>query len=100
MSRRKRELAIRIALGASSENVVGIVMARSLKCAAFGAVGGLALTLAGTKLIESMLFQTSGRDPITLVGVTVLLGVLVVLGGLVPAIRASRVDPMTTLRSE
>ena len=100
VSRRKRELAIRIALGASSENVVGIVMARSLKFAAVGAVGGLALALAGTRLIESMLFQTSGRDPMTLAGVTVLLGVLVVLGCLVPAIRASRVDPMTTLRAE
>jgi putative ABC transport system permease protein len=100
VSRRKRELAIRIALGASSENVVRIVMTRSLKFAAFGALAGLALAVAGTRLIESMLFETSGRDPVTLGGVTLLLGMLVVIGCLVPAIRASRVDPMTTLRAE
>jgi putative ABC transport system permease protein len=100
VSRRRRELAIRVALGASAESVMRMVIARSLKLAVIGAIAGLALALAATRVIESMLFETSGRDPITLAGVTALLGGLVVLGCLLPAIRASRVDPMTTLRAE
>ena len=100
VSRRKRELAIRIALGASGDKVMGLVIRRSLKLALAGTVAGLAMAVAGTRLIESMLFQTSGRDPITLVSVTLLLAVLVVIGCVVPALRAARVDPMSTLRAE
>jgi putative ABC transport system permease protein len=100
VSRRRRELAIRIAVGASAERVMGLVIGRSLKLTALGVTAGLAMALAGTRLIESMLFQVDGRDPITLVSVTVLLGALVLLGCIGPAWRASRVDPMTTLRAE
>jgi ABC-type lipoprotein release transport system permease subunit len=77
-----------------------MVIVRGLKLAAIGAVAGVVLAAAGTKLIESMLFGITGRDPATLTGVTILLAVLVVLGCLVPALRAARVDPMTTLRAE
>lgn len=100
VSRRRREIAIRIALGASAEKVMGLVVGRSLKLAIAGTVAGLALAIASTRLIESMLFQVSGRDPVTLVSVTLLLAVLVVVGCLGPAFRAARVDPMTTLRAE
>ena len=100
VSRRKRELAIRIALGASGEKVMGLVIGRSLRLALIGTVAGLAMAAGGTRFIESMLFQTDGRDPITLVSVALLLAVLVVIGCAVPAIKASRVDPMTTLRAE
>lgn len=61
---------------------------------------GLALAVAATRVIESMLFQVSGRDPMTLVGVTLLLSLLVMIGCIGPAFKASRVDPMTTLRAE
>src|SRR6185436_9891977 len=98
VSRRRRELAIRIALGASAEKVMGLVISRSIKLALIGAATGLALAVTGTRLIESMLFQVNGRDPLTLIAVTVLLGVLVLIGCIGPALRASRVDPMTTLR--
>jgi len=100
VSRRRREIAIRIALGASSEKVMALVLSRSLKLAIAGTIAGLALAIAGTRLIESMLFQVSGRDPMTLGLVTLLLGALVIVGCLGPALRASRVDPMTTLRAE
>jgi predicted permease len=100
VSRRRRELAIRVALGASTESVMRMVVARSLRLAVIGALTGLALAFATTRVIESMLFETSGRDPMTLAGVTVLLGALVVIGCMLPAIRAARVDPMTTLRAE
>lgn len=100
LTRRRREIAIRIALGASRPNVVRMVIARGLKLAAIGAVIGIGLATAGTRLIESMLFGITGRDPVTLSGVTLLLAVLVVAGCLVPALNAARVDPMTTLRAE
>jgi ABC-type antimicrobial peptide transport system permease subunit len=100
VSRRRRELAIRIAVGASAEKVISLVMGRSVRLAIVGAIAGLALSMAGARLIESMLFETEGRDPITLVSVTLLLMLLVLLGCVGPAIRAARVDPMTTLRAE
>jgi len=79
---------------------MSMVIVRGLKLAAIGAVAGMTLAAAGTRFIESMLFGVTGRDPVTLTGVTVLLAVLVVLGCLVPALKAARVDPMTTLRAE
>jgi len=100
VSRRKHELAIRIAIGASREKVMRMVLVRGLRLAAIGTIAGLAMAIGGTRLIESMLFQTSGRDPATLIAVTVLLAVLVLVGSVVPAMRAARVDPMTTLRAE
>lgn len=100
VSRRQRELAIRIALGASARKVMGLVIRRSARLAIAGAVVGLALTVAGTRAIESMLFQTSGRDPLTLVAVTLLLGAIALVACVGPAFKASRVDPMQTLRAE
>jgi hypothetical protein len=100
VARRRRELAIRIALGASGQNVMGLVMRRILRLAGIGAVAGLVLAAGGTRVIESMLFQTSGRDPVTLAAVTVLLGLMAVVACVGPAFRAARVDPMTTLRAE
>lgn len=100
VSRRRRELAIRMALGASANRILRMVVSRSLKLATLGAAGGLALAVAGSRAIESMLFQTSTRDPLTLAAVTALLAALVVVGCLGPALKAARVDPMTTLRAE
>ena len=85
VSRRRREMAIRIALGASSEKVMGLVLSRSLKLAIAGTIAGLAMAIAGTRLIESMLFQVSGRDPMTLVGGHAAAWRLVIVGCLGPA---------------
>ncbi len=79
---------------------MGLVVRRSLRLAIVGAAAGLALAIAGTRVIESMLFQTSGRDPVTLLAVTGFLAALVVLACMGPAFKASRVDPMQTLRAE
>jgi ABC-type antimicrobial peptide transport system permease subunit len=100
VSRRRRELAIRIAVGASREKVMQMVLGRGLRLAAVGAIAGLAMAIGGTRLIESMLFQTSGRDLTSLISVTLLLAALVIVGSVVPALKAARVDPMTTLRTE
>jgi hypothetical protein len=58
------------------------------------------MAIAGTRLIQSMLFQVDGRDPVTLTSVSLLLAGLVVVGCIGPALSAALVDPMTTLRAE
>lgn len=100
LARRKRELAIRMAIGASPRTLVGAVLARALRLAAIGAAAGVAMSLAGAQLIKSMLFEIEPRDPGTLAVVTMLLAVAAVAACAVPALRAARVDPMTTLRAE
>ena len=100
VARRRRELAIRLAVGASPDRLILIVIARSLRLAAIGTIAGLAVAIAGARVMASLLFATDPRDPVTLIGITVLLGVIAILACLVPALKASRVDPMTTLRAE
>jgi predicted permease len=100
VSRRRRELAVRLALGASTQSLMGLVLRRSVRLVIVGSAVGLALVVAGTGFIESMLFQTSGRDPLTLAAVTLILGGIAVLACVGPAFKAARVDPMTTLRAE
>jgi predicted permease len=100
VSRRNRELAIRVALGASRAQVMTMVMARSVRLATIGCLAGIALALWGAKAIESMLFQVESNDPVTLISVTAMLGVLALLASTLPAMKASRVDPMSVLRAE
>jgi len=100
VTRRRRELAIRLAIGASPQSVVRAILTRSLKLAAVGGVVGLAIAIAGARFIESMLFEVDARDPLTLAAVTAILALAAIIASAGPAIRASRVDPMTTLRAE
>jgi len=100
VSRRNRELAIRVALGASRAQVINMVMARSVRLASVGCLGGLGLAWWGARAIESMLFQIDARDPVTLIAVTVALGLLTLVASALPALKASRVDPMSVLRAE
>jgi putative ABC transport system permease protein len=100
VSRRRREVAIRMAIGASPRSIVTAVIARGLRLAAVGVIVGLAIALAGARAIESMLFEVDPRDPLTFAAVIVLLPLVAIAATTVPAIRASRVDPMTTLRAE
>jgi hypothetical protein len=100
VARRRRELAIRMAMGASPERLVWTVVGRSLRLALFGTIAGLAIAMAGARVMASLLFATDPRDPLTLVSITLLLGAIAVIACAGPAFRASRVDPMTTLRAE
>jgi predicted permease len=100
VARRRRELAIRLAVGASPDRLILIVIARSLRLAAIGTIAGLAIAIAGARVMTVLLFATDPRDPVTFVAITVLLGVIAILACAIPAFKASRVDPMTTLRAE
>jgi ABC-type antimicrobial peptide transport system permease subunit len=100
VARRRRELAIRIAVGASPRTIVAAVIARGIRLAAVGGAVGLAIAWAGARLIQSLLFKTDARDPATLAMVTLLLFAAAIVACAIPALRAARVDPITTLRAE
>jgi len=97
---RGRELGIRAALGASSLANTMLVLRQGLTLTALGAVLGLAAALAATRTMVSMLYGVSNLDPLTYAGVAALLTAVTAVACLVPALRAGRVDPATTLRAE
>lgn len=99
-SRRTQEIGVRLALGAGMRNILGLVLGRGLKQLAVGLVLGLIAAMAVCQLMSRMLFQVSPRDPVTLSGVALVLGLAGLLACWLPARRASRLDPVKALRYE
>jgi putative ABC transport system permease protein len=100
VTQRRREIGIRIALGATSENVLSLILMKGARLAAFGVAVGLLGALAVTRLISRLLFQVSAFDVTTFaVGIAVLVA-LVLLACWLPARRATRIDPLVALRYE
>jgi len=97
---RRREMGIRIALGATRRQVVNLVLGQTAVVVAAGLVVGIAGAVWLTRFIESWLFETRATDPVLFVAATALLGTAAFAAGLGPARRAARVDPLTTLRQE
>lgn len=97
---RTREIGVRAALGATQSNILTLVLRQGLGLTAFGVLVGLGGAAFASRAITSMLFGVSPLDAITYVGVVLLLGAVSLLACALPAWRASRVDPMTTLRVE
>jgi predicted permease len=100
VTRRTREIGIRVALGAQCGNVLWIVMRETLALAMFGIAIGIPCALLSTRLIASMLFGISASDLPTITGVSLLLLLVAWFAAFLPAWRASRVDPMVALRTE
>lgn len=100
VSRRTHEIGIRLALGAARGHVLRLVLREGLGIAALGMLVGLAAAPALTRLISSLLFEVSPRDPVTFGGVVVLLAGVAVAACLIPALRATRVDPAAALRHD
>jgi putative ABC transport system permease protein len=100
VTQRLREIGIRMALGAGRETVLRSVMAHGLALALAGLAAGLAAALVLTRLMEALLFEVSPNDPGTLAGVAALVTVVAAAASLVPAVRATRVDPIVALREE
>jgi putative ABC transport system permease protein len=100
IGQRRRELGIRMALGASQPNVISFVMRDGLRLATFGLVGGLIAALAGARLIATMLFGVSAHDPAVFIAVGVALAAFSALSCWVPARRAARVDLIRALRAD
>jgi putative ABC transport system permease protein len=100
VTERLREIGVRSALGASRRDILTMIVRQGLGLTALGAMLGIVGALGLSHLIASLLFGVSPLDPATYAGVTVVLGVVSLGACLVPALRASRVDPMVTLRTE
>jgi len=100
VTQRVNELGVRMALGARRSDIVGLVVGRGLKLAAVGIGIGLALALAGARVLSNLLFGVGDRDPVTLAAALVLVLLVAVAASLVPALRASRIDPSSALRAE
>jgi putative ABC transport system permease protein len=99
-SQRTHELGVRSALGATGADTYRLVLGEALRLMAIGVAAGVALSLALGKLVASLLYATSAKDPVVIVGAAVLLGLAGVAASLLPAWRASRSDPMEALRAE
>ena len=100
VAQRSRELGVRIALGAARSDVLRLVLRQGMSLALMGIVIGVGAALALTRLIESQLYDVRATDPATFVGVAALLAVTALAANLVPALRATRVDPAVVLREE
>jgi ABC-type antimicrobial peptide transport system permease subunit len=100
VTQRTREIGIRIALGAASDEVVGLVMREGVRPAVLGVIAGLALSWVGARVLSSLLYGVSWGDPLTLVGVSVVLLVVTATATAIPARRASRVSPASALQAE
>lgn len=97
---RMREFGLRLALGATPRSLLSLVLKNGLVLAAWGIVLGLGAAFAITHLLGSFLYGVSVFDPLTFIGVPLLLAAITVLAGLAPARRAMRADPCVALRSE
>jgi predicted permease len=100
VSKRLRELGIRVALGAQRKQVVQAALGRAFRLLVFGSAAGLILGLLATRVLSAIVYQATPRDPVVLAGVVVAMAVLGLGATWIPARRALSVDPMTLLREE
>ncbi|HYL78503.1 MAG TPA: ABC transporter permease [Bryobacteraceae bacterium] len=98
--RRTSEIGVRMALGATSRGVLTMVLREGLWLVLAGVVVGIPAAIAGTRWVESRLFGVRPTDPVALAGAALLLAAVAALAGLIPARRASRIDPIAALREE
>lgn len=98
--RRNREIGIRMALGADARDVLRIVAMESLRPVGAGMLVGLVGSLALSRLIATLIYGIKPTDPLTFVAVAVVLGVVAMAASIVPALRATGVDPLQVLREE
>jgi ABC-type antimicrobial peptide transport system permease subunit len=100
VARRTRELGIRLALGAQSQELMRLVVRRGLLLAMAGAVIGISAATAVTRLMAAMLYNVRPYDPVTFASASILLALVALAACSIPARRAMRIDPMVALRDE
>jgi putative ABC transport system permease protein len=97
---RQREIGVRMALGAQLDDVLRMVIAEGMRPALLGLILGLAGAFALKRAISSLIFGVSESDPRTFLSVSVLLAMVALVASILPAYRATKVDPMRALREE
>jgi ABC-type antimicrobial peptide transport system permease subunit len=100
VTQRTREFGVRIALGATAESILTLVLGSGLRLIVVGLAAGLALSLLVGRAISSLVFEISPYDPVVLSVTMVVLAAVAVMASLAPAWRATRVDPLVALRAE
>ena len=100
VARRRTEMGIRMALGAGTGGLQRMVLWQGIRPVVAGLAAGIAGALAAGRILSSLLFQVSARDPLTIGGVALVMLAVSVVAALAPARRATRVDPMRVLRFE
>lgn len=100
VEQRSKEIGLRMALGASTDSVLRLILRQGLTLASLGLALGLAGAVAATRLLTTVLFEVRPNDPWVYLAVAILLGVVTLVASYVPARRASNVDPLTALRQE
>jgi putative ABC transport system permease protein len=100
VSLQTHEIGIRMALGAPTRTVLKMVLGKGLRLIGVGVVLGMVASIALTRLAASMIWGVSPRDPVTFLGVLLVLAIVGTLACLIPSRRATRVDPLVALRYE
>jgi len=100
VTQRSRELGVRVALGANTRDVLGLVLGQGAKLAFGGVAIGLVASFAVTRVMTKMLFNVSATDPVTFVAISLLLIAVALVASYLPARRATRVDPIVALRAD
>ncbi|MGO9542302.1 MAG: ABC transporter permease [Terriglobales bacterium] len=100
VSQRTREFGVRVALGATSGDVLRMVLAQAMRTILIGVVAGIMGSLVLTRTVSALLFGVTATDPVTFAGVTLLLVTVALLACYIPARRATKVDPVVVLRCE
>jgi putative ABC transport system permease protein len=100
VSQRTHEIGIRMALGGKRAEILRLVVGRGMVLAMVGVAVGIGGALLLTRFLSSLLYGVGANDPVTFLGVAVLLSAVAALASLIPAWRAARIDPMEALRYE
>ena len=100
VGQRRGEIGVRIALGAESRDVVRLIAGQGMRLVILGVGAGLLGALAGARLLRGLLYEIGTADPVTFGAIAAVLAAVGILASGIPALRASRVDPMTALRND